>query len=279
MLKIPVIGVLTLLRTDLLIRLINSIDYPVENLVILFQGKNQEEEEENKEQFTQNKYIEKYTFVYCNMNIGVSRGWNYILRNYMKPDEYCLISGDDNYFENGSLQKIAEYISNTANALDNVYIGLNIKRNDNTIIPSGFSSYIITPKIHEKVGLFDENIYPAYFEDDDLWKRIVISGEKSMIIPDVYIFAGDDKNTESCTLHSVSLEYRNKMHSCYLRNEIYFYSKWGNNKEYLFAFNNSENIDIKTQLPHENYYNNQEILLGHKNEPVFSVAIHFFSQI
>lgn len=277
MLKIPVIGVLTLLRTDLLIRLINSIDYPVENLIILFQGKNLEEEaeKENIEQFIQNKFIEKYTFIYCNMNIGVSRGWNYILRNYMK--EYCLISGDDNYFENGTLQKIAEYMN--IDSLDNVFIGLNIKRKDNTIVPAGFNSYIITHKIHEKVGLFDENIYPAYFEDDDLWKRIVISGEKTITIPNTYIFSGDDNYTESCTLNSVTLEYRDKMHQCYLRNEIYFYSKWGNNKEYLFPFNNSENIDIKTQLYHENYHENQEILLGHKNEPDFSVAIHFFSQI
>ena len=139
------------------------------------------------------------------------------------------------------------------------------------IVPSGFNSYIITPKIYEKVGLFDENIYPAYFEDDDLWRRIVISGEKTVTIPNAYIFSGDDKYTESCTLNSVTAEYRNKMHQCYLRNEKYFYSKWGNNKEYLFPFNNLENTDIKKQLYHENYHKNQEILLGHTYDAVYFI--------
>ena len=147
------------------------------------------------------------------MNIGVSRGWNYILRNYM--NEYCLISGDDNFFENGTLQNIAEYMYNNVDSLDNVFLGLNIKRNNNIIVPSGFNSYIITPKIHEKVGLFDENIYPAYFEDNDLWHRIIISGEKTKTIPNTYIFSGDDNYTESCTLQSVTTEYRIKMNDCY----------------------------------------------------------------
>ena len=63
------------------------------------------------------------------------------------------------------------------------------------------------------------------------------------------------------------------MNQCYLRNEKYFYSKWGNNREYLFPFNNREIIDIKTQLYHKNYHENQEVLIGHRNNPVFSEKI------
>ena len=61
--------------------------------------------------------------------------------------------------------------------LNNVYIGFNLKVN-NQISHSLFTNFILTNKIFDKVGLFDENIYPAYFEDNDYWKRILLSSEK-----------------------------------------------------------------------------------------------------
>jgi hypothetical protein len=97
---IPVIGVLTLTRHDLLFRLINSIDYPVNNFVILFQ--NCTEIPYNFFKHNKNPFIMKYTLIASDMNIGVSRGWNYILKNISSEKGYWLISGDDNYFEKGT---------------------------------------------------------------------------------------------------------------------------------------------------------------------------------
>lgn len=259
--SIAFIGVLTLVRTDLLIRLIESIDYPVDTFAILFQGHTNI----NTECLPTNTFIKNLIFISCDMNIGVSRGWNYFFRNY--SPKYWLITGDDNYFEKGSLEKIAQQMT-LPDAKKSVFCGLQILYSDGTVGSSGFSTYIVTPQIMYKVGLFDENIYPAYFEDGDLWQRIVLSGESTYTIQDAYIHTGDDKQTGSCTIQSVSPEYRAKMDECYRRNEQYYKSKW--QEGYTTPFNNV-NYDIKDVIVHENYYKNQEILLGHLHEPTFVI--------
>ena len=44
----------------------------------------------------------KITIIKSSYNIGVSRGWNYILKKFICP--YYLILGDDNYFKPETLK-------------------------------------------------------------------------------------------------------------------------------------------------------------------------------
>ena len=260
---IPYLCVLTLVRLDLLKRLIDSIDYPVNNVVILFQG-NVKRDKIN----LVNTFVKRFIFISSNMNIGVSRGWNYFLKNF--PSHYWLISGDDCFFEPSTLEHIAKFMS-IPSSLENVFCGLKIKnRND---VPAGFNTFIITKLLLQKVGLFDENIYPAYYEDSDLWHRIQLTKQKVATIDDAYINSGDNKQTGSCTLNSVTPIYRQKMDQCYKQNEIYYKTKWnieGTNK-FKYPFNNPK-FDVKNnRIPHINYFKNQKILLGHTNSPTFTI--------
>jgi len=273
--SIPFVGVLTLIRKDLLLRLIQSIDYPVDQFVILFQG--------GVADFDlsciKNTHVKEFVFVSSDMNIGVSRGWNYLIRNF--PSNYWIISGDDNYFESGTLERISQFMDKE-DSLQNVFCGINMRQrleedtstenHSYKVIPAGFSTFIVTSKIFENVGLFDENIYPAYFEDSDLWQRITLSGERTHTIENTFIYAGDNKDTGSCTIRNVSAEYRRKMDTCYCRNEKYFHDKWNTNETVSFTqpFGNN-NYSIYAAIPHENYYKNQEILLGHQREPNISI--------
>ena len=75
---IPYLCVLTLVRLDLLKRMIESIDYPVNNVVILFQG----DIKRDKINFV-NTFVKKFIYISSNMNVGVSRGWNYFLKNFL----------------------------------------------------------------------------------------------------------------------------------------------------------------------------------------------------
>ena len=61
---IPYLCVLTLVRLDLLKRLIDSIDYPVNNVVILFQG----EIKRDKINLV-NNFVKNFIFISSNMNI------------------------------------------------------------------------------------------------------------------------------------------------------------------------------------------------------------------
>lgn len=166
---IPYICVLTLVRLDLLKRLIKSIDYPVNNVVILFQGPIKKD----KINFT-NTFVKNFIYISSDINIGVSRGWNYFFKNF--PSSYWLISGDDCFFEPYTLENVAKYMS-IPSSLENVFCGLKIKNQNN--VPAGFNTFVVTNLLLENVGLFDENIYPAYYEDNDLWHRIQLTNQKS----------------------------------------------------------------------------------------------------
>ena len=269
--SIPLIGVLTLLKYDLLIRLIRSIDFPVDNLVILFQGGHN-----NNFDFSQirNHFINKITIVKSSYNIGVARGWNYILQHFAAP--YYIISGDDTYFEYGTLRNIYNFMS-SGNVLDHVMFDFGMNTHNSNDGCSGFTSYIFTEKTKNVIGYFDENIYPAYVEDNDFWRRIILSGEPHGRVPNTHIFSGDNNVTGSCTINSVSPDYRSKMHQCQQRNHNYYNAKW-NNDTSSHPFNRGD-ISIKDVINHENYHINQSILLGHTNPASFDTKIIYMNEL
>lgn len=260
--SIPLIGILTLVKYDLLTRLINSIDYKVDTVVILFQGGY------NNFDFTKikNKFVNKFIFIRSSFNIGVSRGWNYILENYLKT--YCIISGDDNYFSPGTLEKVYEFM--IADKLNDIMFTFHLEES------AQFSTFILTKKALETIGYFDENIYPAYYEDNDYRYRIMLSGNNIINIPDVYINTGDNNNSNSCTLYGVDINYRNKIGQCFSINGNYFNTKW-NNSTSIYPFNRSD-LSLKDKIQHENYFKNQNILLGHTNKAFFSITEIFIDE-
>lgn len=270
--SIPVIGVLTLNRHDLLIRLIKSVDYPVDNFVILFQNCSEiptDIIEKNK-----NTFIKKYTLIGADMNIGVSRGWNYILKNTPSDKGYWIISGDDNYFKAGTLKLIAEGMEQS-DKKNCVFVGLHMLQN-NQIIPGGFSSYIFTEKTLNKIGFFDENIFPAYFEDNDFWERICKSKEPVCNIENAIFISGDENHTGSCTIQTVGATYRQRMDQCYKQNETFLIEKWGSIKDNKYNTPFNKNYKITDTPMHKNYFSNQFILLGHTNIPNFEFKIIYF---
>lgn len=262
---IPLMGVLSLVRFDLLNRLIRAIDYPVERLVVLIQGTCASKEMKNS-LFGINPHVMEVIVLEANFNIGVSRGWNYILKHFLvAPVPYAIICGDDSYFRSGALSQVAKAMAND-DRNNNVFLDFGLERGKTT----GFISFIITRLGLEQIGLFDENIYPAYFEDNDLWQRIVVSGARSGSLHDVVVVHGDEKHTGSCTINSVVPEYRKKMDACYERNRAYIKEKWNiPDKAFRYPFNNPT-LSLSQQVRHANYLENQKILLGHTDAPVIT---------
>lgn len=261
---IELLGVLTMTRHDLLNRLIDNIDYPINKMVILSQGKL-----DLNELHTNNTLIKNYIVLEASHNIGVARGWNYIMKNYESP--YWLIVGDDIYFDKGSLQKLAIKISLEPNILNSVLI--NFMWNGHSSL---FTSFIFTKKTIETVGYFDENIYPAYFEDNDIAYRMVLSGGSLITLNDVIVFHGDDKHNQACTFESLKTEQRKILEICIQRNREYMMEKWNSLKIFGKVYENDGfkhpfNVvlyNFKDQVKHNNYYENQKILLGHVKEPI-----------
>jgi GT2 family glycosyltransferase len=148
---IPVLGFATLKRFDLAERLLASIDYPVEHLVIVDNSGSQSWNPE-KPALVANLWVIRVPF-----GLGLVGAWNLIVKSTPYAP-YWLLVNDDAWFEAGSLEKIhAEVDTEALNFVD--------------IVPQ-WSCVAFGEGMIDKVGLYDERFYPLYFDDNDLERRI-----------------------------------------------------------------------------------------------------------
>jgi GT2 family glycosyltransferase len=152
---IPVLGFATLSRFDLADRLLNSIDYPIEHLVIVNNS--------GKKSWQPKKpYLVKNIWhIEVPYGLGLVGAWNLIVKS-TPHSPYWVLVNDDSYFEAGALGTIASDANrDTLNFLD---------------IQPTWSGIVLGEKVVEKVGLYDERLYPLYFDDDDYQRRITNAG-------------------------------------------------------------------------------------------------------
>jgi GT2 family glycosyltransferase len=143
---IPVLGFATLSRFDLAQRLLDSIDYPVDNLVIV--------DNSGKKQFEPRvpDLVNKLWLLQVPHGLGANGAWNLIIKSTPHAP-YWVLPNDDSWFEPGALQTIAENVDTTRfNFVD--------------IVPR-WSCVIPTEGSVAKAGLWSERFHPIYFDDDD----------------------------------------------------------------------------------------------------------------
>ncbi len=143
---IPVVGFATLARFDMAQRLIDSIDYPVEHLVIV--------DNSGKKEFQPrtNENIKNVWLIQVPHGLGANGAWNLIIKSTPHA-KYWVIPNDDSYFAQGALQKIAENVETTK------FNFVNVNPKWSCVIPTEGSVM--------KAGLWDEAFHPIYFDDDD----------------------------------------------------------------------------------------------------------------
>ena len=152
---IPVLGFCTLKRFDLAERLLASIDYPVEHLVIV-DNSGLATWEPKRPDFVKNLWLIRVPF-----GLGLVGAWNLIIKSTPYAPYWVLVN-DDAWFEPGSLKAITEDVDTQAlNFLD--------------IVPQ-WSAVVFGEGMVEKVGLYDERFYPLYFDDNDLERRVDNAG-------------------------------------------------------------------------------------------------------
>lgn len=226
---IPVLGVPILNRGDLLERLVQSIDYPVQKLHIINNGTDAGVQDAiHRIQHTPHEHIGTVHVYYPTHNLGVAASWNrFITDNTQAP--WWMITANDMLFGSGTLAKVAE----TMYAPENADIGM--------AYVDGYAMFIATPLAVEKVGMFDENFYPAYYEDGDHYYRSKLSGIRMEGIKAVFVH-GEHPNWGSHTIASdARLAEANKI--TFEMNKEYFISKWGGmngEEKFTTPFNNAE---------------------------------------
>lgn len=144
---IPVLGFATLSRFDMAQRLIDSIDYPVEHLVIVDNSGKREFEPRVSKELVRNVWL-----LQMPTGLGANGAWNLIIKSTPHAP-YWVLPNDDSFFAPGSLQKIAENVDLGAfNFVD---------------VQPKWSCVIPTEGSVSKAGLWDEAFHPIYFDDDD----------------------------------------------------------------------------------------------------------------
>jgi len=176
---IPVLGFLTYSRFDLADRLLASIDYPVEHLVII--------DNSGKREYNPVKpdLVKNLWFIQLPHGLGYSGGLNLIVKTTPFAP-YWLLVNDDTVFQAGALKKISEQTDTDA-------------INFLSIMPK-WSGFVLGEGAVLKAGLFDERFHPIYFEDNDYERRLIAAGVKAKFINAE--LAHDNSSTLNSGFHS-----------------------------------------------------------------------------
>jgi GT2 family glycosyltransferase len=158
---IPVLGFAVYSQFDLANRLLASIDYPVENLVIVDNSGLKTWEPKQPEQ------VKNLWLIRVPSGLGLVGAWNLIIKSTPYAPYWVLVN-DDAWFEAGALEIIAR--DSDPEALNFV-----------DIIPR-WSCVVFGEGAIAKAGLYDERFYPLYFDDNDLERRMENAGVKVQIV-------------------------------------------------------------------------------------------------
>ena len=108
--SIPVIGCAVVNSAYWVSRLLMSVDFPVDNFVIINNnGRGQLDGELDALKLIKHKYVKKITVAHMPANIGCSGAWNLIIKCYMLSS-YWIIVNDDVAFGPGLLQEMHDLV-------------------------------------------------------------------------------------------------------------------------------------------------------------------------
>jgi len=176
---IPVLGFLTYSKFDLADRLLASIDYPIEHLVVV-DNSGRRAWQPKKPDLVQNLW-----FIQLPYGLGYGGGLNLIIKSTPFAPYWVLLN-DDSVLSPGALQKISEQVDTDA-------------INFLSIMPK-WSGFVLGEGAVLKAGLFDERFHPIYFEDNDYERRLQAAGVQAKFI--YAVLQHDNSSTLNSGFHS-----------------------------------------------------------------------------
>jgi GT2 family glycosyltransferase len=186
--SIPVIGVPVVSNPYWITRLLMSIDYPVDDLVIINNnGRGEIDEELDNLKKITHKFVKNIKVCHLPANIGCGGAWNFIIKCYMLAP-YWVIVNDDVAFGSGLLEEMA------TKADADPDIGM-IHGHFGDYNVGSWDLFLIRDHIIKQFGLFDENLYPAYCEDADYLMRFSHRPIKKILSLDSNYYHGHGDKT------------------------------------------------------------------------------------
>lgn len=208
---IPVIGIPYLNRPDLLERCLRSIDRKVDTVVIVNNSDSliTSDYDLSKRICVDSMKCQSNSFYIAEMplNAGVAASWNEVIKLFPAP--WWLIVNSDIEFAPGDLAKFEQAIQTTEAGI--VADGIN-----------NMACFGITANCVQRVGLFDENFFPAYGEDIDYMRRCRLLGVEHR-----YLQGTGMRHDRSSTVKALPAELQDRNRETFEANKAYYERKWG----------------------------------------------------
>lgn len=200
--SIPVIIVPILNRYDLLNKMLDSINYPVDNILII----------DNGGAYKTDKDIKVLNLP---ANLGMSASWNLGIKLYPHL-KYWLFASADTVWGELALQEIDSFSGSDKLILTN----------------DAYGCFSVGENVIEKVGLFDEYFYPIYFEDNDFHERV------ARLCPENTIMSTSIKTSPEVGSQTINSDdnLKNRNHETFLKNEEYYKYKMSKNFEISYPW-------------------------------------------
>ena len=183
-------------RYDLLQRMLNSVDVPVEHLLVIDNGPGSE--------LTFGDNFKRITVLDLPANQGVAGSWNLGIKSFPYSHRWFIVSNDV-VFDPGSLELLSQ-----------------ARRDEITLTGDAphWQAFALGDEAVNDIGLFDESLFPAYFEDNDYMRRAEFVG--------VNIRRLDLKLTHDNS-STIKAGYQEKNAKTYIKNEKHYQSKIDSN--------------------------------------------------
>lgn len=213
---VPVLGIPHYNRADLTLRCLRSIDVDVGRVVVVCNAARESRArsdlarallELRQERHPVAARLEQVT----HPNAGVAGAWNEIVKLFPAP--WWLISNNDIRFAPGDLAAMAAAVREQPD--------LALAHGNH-----GASWFAVTRRGIDEVGLWDENLHPAYLEDCDWEYRAKLVGARIVEVPGLASQHGEPGMLGSCTIHSDPVAFRENQRT-HAANYLYYERKWG----------------------------------------------------
>jgi GT2 family glycosyltransferase len=183
-------------RYDLLQRMLDSVDIPVDHLLVIDNGLGADLRFSDK--------FKKATVLQMPANLGVSGSWNLGIKSFPYAERW-FIASNDVIFQPGALAKLSE-----------------ARRDEITLTGEAphWQVFALGDEAVNDIGLFDESLFPAYFEDNDYMRRAEFVGVNIRRL---------DINVKHDNSSTIKAGYEQKNAKTFFANQRYFESKTAKN--------------------------------------------------
>jgi GT2 family glycosyltransferase len=176
--------------------MLDSVDVPVDHLLVIDNG--------TGANLTFSDKFKKVTVLDMPANLGVSGSWNLGIKSFPYAHRWFIVSNDV-VFEPGALEQLAQ-----------------AQRDEITLTGAAphWQAFALGDEAVSDIGLFDESLFPAYFEDNDYMRRADFVGVNIRLI---------DLKLSHANSSTIKAGYMDKNAKTFASNERHYQSKIANN--------------------------------------------------